>query len=69
MGLMGTLIAVLVAIAALLAVILLAAAVHILREYERAVVFRHGRPTAEKSPGLILLIPAVDRMARVGLRR
>jgi regulator of protease activity HflC (stomatin/prohibitin superfamily) len=42
--------------------------VRILREYERAVVFRLGRLVGQKGPGLVLLIPAVDRMVRVDLR-
>jgi regulator of protease activity HflC (stomatin/prohibitin superfamily) len=50
------------------AVALAAASVRILREYERAVVFRLGRVINQKGPGLILLIPAVDRMVRVSLR-
>ena len=45
-----------------------AAAVRVLREYERAVVFRLGRVIDEKGPGLVLLIPAIDRMVRVPLR-
>jgi regulator of protease activity HflC (stomatin/prohibitin superfamily) len=57
----------LVAVAAVLA-ILAGASVRILREYERAVVFRLGRMLGVKGPGLILLIPAVDRMVRVDLR-
>jgi regulator of protease activity HflC (stomatin/prohibitin superfamily) len=48
--------------------ILAASSVRILREYERAVVFRLGRLIGQKGPGLILLIPAVDRMVRVDLR-
>ncbi len=47
---------------------LAAASVRILREYERAVVFRLGRLIGQKGPGLIFLIPAVDRMVRVDLR-
>jgi len=43
-------------------------AVRVLREYERAVVFRLGRLIGVKGPGLFLLIPVVDRMAKVGLR-
>ena len=39
-----------------------------LREYERAVVFRLGRIIDQKGPGLVMLIPAVDRMVRVSLR-
>ncbi|MEA2322925.1 MAG: hypothetical protein QOD81_2775 [Solirubrobacteraceae bacterium] len=56
--------AILVAGAAMLA----ASSVRVLREYERAVVFRFGRLIAERGPGLIFLIPVVDRMVRVGLR-
>jgi regulator of protease activity HflC (stomatin/prohibitin superfamily) len=50
------------------AVTLAAASVRVLREYERAVVFRLGRLLGEKGPGLVLLIPAIDRMVRVDLR-
>jgi regulator of protease activity HflC (stomatin/prohibitin superfamily) len=49
-------------------IIVLAAAIRILREYERAVVFRLGRLIPVKGPGLILLIPAVDRMERISTR-
>jgi len=42
--------------------------VRVLREYERGVVFRLGRLIATKGPGLILLIPLIDRMERVDLR-
>jgi regulator of protease activity HflC (stomatin/prohibitin superfamily) len=49
-------------------VFILASAIKILREYERAVVFRLGRLIGAKGPGLILLIPIVDRMVRVSLR-
>jgi regulator of protease activity HflC (stomatin/prohibitin superfamily) len=52
----------------LLALILLASAIRVLREYQRAVIFRLGRLIAQKGPGLILLIPIVDRMVRVDLR-
>jgi regulator of protease activity HflC (stomatin/prohibitin superfamily) len=44
------------------------ASIRVLREYERGVVFRLGRLLAEKGPGLILLIPVIDRMVRVDLR-
>jgi uncharacterized membrane protein YqiK len=44
------------------------ASVRILREYERGIVFRLGRVIDQKGPGLVLLIPAVDRMVRVSLR-
>jgi regulator of protease activity HflC (stomatin/prohibitin superfamily) len=49
-------------------VIIIASALRILREYERAVIFRLGRLIATKGPGLIFLIPIVDRMVRVSLR-
>ena len=55
-----------VAVAVLAA--LAGSSIRILREYERAVVFRLGRLLGEKGPGLILLIPAIDRMVRVDLR-
>jgi regulator of protease activity HflC (stomatin/prohibitin superfamily) len=48
--------------------IALGSSVRILREYERGVIFRLGRLIATKGPGLILLIPLVDRMERVDLR-
>jgi regulator of protease activity HflC (stomatin/prohibitin superfamily) len=51
-----------------LVVTLAASSIRILREYERAVVFRLGRLLGIKGPGLILLIPGVDRMVRVDLR-
>jgi regulator of protease activity HflC (stomatin/prohibitin superfamily) len=44
------------------------ASVRILREYERAVVFRLGRLVGAKGPGIVLLVPLVDRMVRVDLR-
>ena len=49
-------------------IIILASAIRILREYERAVIFRLGRLIPTKGPGLIFLIPIVDRMVRVSLR-
>jgi regulator of protease activity HflC (stomatin/prohibitin superfamily) len=48
--------------------IFLGASVRVLREYERGVIFRLGRLIAQKGPGLILLIPLIDRMVRVDLR-
>ena len=53
------------------AVIILINAVRILREYERGVVFRLGRLIGNggvKGPGLILLIPIIDKMVKVSLR-
>ena len=52
----------------LLVLLILASAVKVLREYERAVVFRLGRLQGVKGPGLILLIPMIDKMVRVSLR-
>jgi regulator of protease activity HflC (stomatin/prohibitin superfamily) len=49
-------------------VLILASAIRILREYERGVVFRLGRLIGQKGPGIIFLIPVVDRMVRVSLR-
>ena len=46
----------------------LAAAIRILNEYERGVVFRLGRVIGAKGPGLIILIPIVDKMVKVSLR-
>jgi len=57
-----------VGVLALLVVILLASSIRVLREYERGVIFRLGRLIAQKGPGLILLIPIIDRMVRVDLR-
>lgn len=52
----------------ILAVIILPQAIRILREYERGVIFRLGKLLGEKGPGLIFLIPIVDRMVRMDLR-
>src|SRR6478735_8869924 len=49
-------------------IVAVAASVRVLREYERGVVFRLGRVTDQRGPGLIFLVPAVDRMVRVSLR-
>jgi regulator of protease activity HflC (stomatin/prohibitin superfamily) len=49
-------------------VALLSAAVRITREYERGVIFRLGRLLPVKGPGVILLIPIVDRMVKMDLR-
>jgi regulator of protease activity HflC (stomatin/prohibitin superfamily) len=57
-----------VLLALFLVTMLLSAAVKILREYERAVVFTLGRFEAVKGPGLVLLIPLIQQMARVDLR-
>ncbi|MET0558260.1 MAG: slipin family protein, partial [Solirubrobacterales bacterium] len=57
-----------VVVLAIFAMIALGTGVRVLREYERGVVFRLGRLIAQKGPGLILLIPLVDRMVKVDLR-
>ncbi|HHH80558.1 MAG TPA: slipin family protein [candidate division Zixibacteria bacterium] len=49
-------------------IIILLMAIRILREYERGVIFRLGRVVGSKGPGLIILIPFIDRMVRVSLR-
>jgi len=46
----------------------LASAIRILKEYERGVIFRLGRVIGAKGPGLIILIPVVDKMVKVSLR-
>src|SRR5437764_13230353 len=52
----------------ILIIIILPQAVRILREYERGVIFRLGKLLGEKGPGMIFLIPIVDRMVRMDLR-
>jgi regulator of protease activity HflC (stomatin/prohibitin superfamily) len=49
-------------------VLLLAASIRILREYQRGVIFMLGRFQRVKGPGLIIVIPAIQQMVRVGLR-
>lgn len=49
-------------------ILFLANAIRILNEYERGVIFRLGRVIRAKGPGLILLIPVLDRMQKVSLR-
>src|ERR687893_1912975 len=66
----GAVTAVLLALVVLVGLVLAfaAAAVRVLREYERAVVFRLGRLVGKKGPGIVLLLPGIDRMVRVSLR-
>lgn len=52
----------------LIALYILANAIRILKEYERGVIFRLGRLIGTKGPGLIFLIPIVDKMVKVSLR-
>ncbi|KAA3615046.1 MAG: slipin family protein [Calditrichaeota bacterium] len=49
-------------------VLLIASAVRILKEYERGVIFRLGRIIDSKGPGIIFLIPLIDKMVKVSLR-
>jgi regulator of protease activity HflC (stomatin/prohibitin superfamily) len=58
----------LLVVVAVTALVIAGASVRVLREYERGVVFRLGRVTAQRGPGLIFLLPGVDRMVRVSLR-
>ena len=51
-----------------LLVFFLASAIRILKEYERGVIFRLGRVIGAKGPGLIILIPIIDKMVKVSLR-
>ena len=51
-----------------LVIFFLSAALRILNEYERGVIFRLGRVIAAKGPGLIILIPLIDKMVKVSLR-
>jgi regulator of protease activity HflC (stomatin/prohibitin superfamily) len=51
-----------------LVIIIFPQAIRVLREYERAVVFRLGKLIGAKGPGVIFLIPIVDRMVRMDLR-
>ena len=51
-----------------LVIFFLSAALRILNEYERGVIFRLGRVIGAKGPGLIILIPLIDKMVKVSLR-
>ena len=59
---------VVLAILAVIAFTLVGASIRVLREYERGVVFRLGRVMDLRGPGLVLLMPTIDRMVRVSLR-
>jgi regulator of protease activity HflC (stomatin/prohibitin superfamily) len=66
----GAVTAILVAIVVIVGLLamLAGASVRVLREYERGVVFRLGRLIDQRGPGIVLLIPGIDRMVRVSLR-
>ncbi len=53
---------------AVTALVIVGTSVRVLREYERGVVFRLGRVTSQRGPGMIFLMPVMDRMVRVSLR-
>ena len=55
-------------LAIVLIVLFLMSAIRVLKEYERGVIFRLGRVIKTKGPGLIILIPVVDKMVKVSLR-
>jgi regulator of protease activity HflC (stomatin/prohibitin superfamily) len=55
-------------LALVLIIFFLASAIKVLREYERGVIFRLGRVIKTKGPGLIILIPIIDKMVKVSLR-
>jgi regulator of protease activity HflC (stomatin/prohibitin superfamily) len=57
-----------VAIGIIVIIVIIASAIRVIREYERAVVFRLGRLIGAKGPGLILLVPIVDKAVKVDLR-
>ena len=57
-----------IAILVLLGIMIFSNAVRVLREYERAVIFRLGRMVGVRGPGLILHVPIIDRMVKVSLR-
>src|ERR1051325_10969786 len=57
-----------IVIIVIIAAFILPQMVRILREYERGVIFRLGKLLGAKGPGLIFLIPIVDRMVKMDLR-
>ncbi len=57
-----------IVVVVVLAIFILPQAVRILREYERGVIFRLGKLQGAKGPGLILLIPIIDKMVKMDLR-
>ena len=65
---MITAIIVVLVVLAVVAVATAGASIRVLREYERGVVFRLGRLMDKRGPGLVLLVPSIDRMVRVSLR-
>ncbi|HAE86646.1 TPA: hypothetical protein DCG86_01335 [Candidatus Marinimicrobia bacterium] len=52
----------------IIVILFLSSAIHVLKEYERGVIFRLGRLIKTKGPGLIIVIPFVDKLVKVSLR-
>jgi regulator of protease activity HflC (stomatin/prohibitin superfamily) len=65
---MLTVLLIVFAVMAFTGMLLAGSSIRVLREYERAVIFRLGRVINQKGPGLVLLIPVIDRMVRTSLR-
>ena len=63
-----TILLIVVGVLVLLGLLAASASVRVLREYERGVVFRLGRLVDERGPGVVLLVPYVERLERVSLR-
>ncbi|MCX8126208.1 MAG: SPFH domain-containing protein, partial [Dehalococcoidia bacterium] len=59
---------VLIVVVVLVLIIILSAAIRIVQEYERGVIFRLGRYVGIRGPGLVFLIPFIERMQKIGLR-
>lgn len=59
---------IIIGILIVLGLILLAASIRIVQEYERGVIFRLGRVVGAKGPGLFFIIPIIDKMVKVDLR-
>jgi regulator of protease activity HflC (stomatin/prohibitin superfamily) len=65
---MFSLVPILTALIVILVIILLATSIRVVPEYQRLIVFRLGRCVGERGPGLVMLIPVVDRAVMVDLR-
>ena len=62
------LVSILIAVVSLIVILLLATSIRVVAEYQRLVVFRLGRCVGERGPGLVMLIPVIDRAVTVDLR-
>src|SRR5579859_4153738 len=67
MGVIGTLVAIVI-VFLVVVLPLVGAAVKVVQEYERGVIFRLGRLVGAKGPGLFFILPFVDRMVKIDLR-